>query len=58
MFIRKPFTRYCGRYKNKETAWNFTDSARPQLIVRHIKKRKHYRSHFNPSSTGLSSSAN
>lgn len=23
---KKPFTRYCGRYKNKETAWNFTDS--------------------------------
>lgn len=34
---KKPFTRYCGRYKNKETAWNFTDSIRPRLVVRHNK---------------------
>lgn len=26
---KKPFTRYCGRYKNKETAGNVTDSIRP-----------------------------
>ncbi|KAF3693553.1 hypothetical protein EXN66_Car009229 [Channa argus] len=35
---RKPFTRYCGRYKNKETVENCTDSIRPQLAVRHNKK--------------------
>lgn len=55
---KKPFTRYCGRYKNKETAWNFTDYIRPRLVVRHNKKETSQITFHNPSSSGLSFSAN
>lgn len=49
---KKPFTRYCGRYKNKETAWNFTDSIRPQLVVRHNKKETSQITFHNPRPAG------